>query len=451
MQRSSKCKSTLLMLVLGFTLSPLLLVSGVPTLAATPRLNLKPSHGLPGQMILASGRNFVPGTTGTLILSSDGTELGTFQSDIDGDFQVEFIVPDAPPGDYAVAATTATEEAIDQLEIEQPDVETSSAEEEAAANALQPMPEWMQAAERASAPDLCPAEPARRVDVSDASGLTAALESAEPGDLIALADGIYAGVFVAERSGTADDPIWICGSRNAVIDGGDFGNGYALHITGDYLGVQGITISNALKGIILDNADFVVLAAIEVHTTGHEAVHFRSGSSDNVIRDSDIHNTGLKRDKFGEGVYLGSAVSNWGNYADGKPDLSDRNQVINNRIWDTTSESIDIKEGTTAGLIEGNLMDGSSLSGADSWIDVKGSDYVIRNNQGQNATGDGYQTRVINNMEWGRDNTFEANIAVVNGDGFGFYIHDPVTSNNSVLCTNQVSAAGSGFANLPCA
>ena len=57
---------------------------------------------------------------------------------------------------------------------------------------------------------------------------------------------------------------------------------------------------------------------------------------------------------------------------------------------------------------------------------------------------------VINDMEWGSDNLFDANIAVVNGDGFGFYIHDPETSNNSVLCNNEVTEAGSGFANLEC-
>ena len=414
------------------------------------RLNLKPSHGLPGETIIASGRNFVPGSKGIIIWPTDGSELASFQADDDGDFSAELIVPDAEPGDYEIAAVTPDEAASDQFEVELPDVDTTEAEEEAAASALEPMPEWMIAAKPASDPHSCPAGLPRRVAVATADELTAALATAQPGDLIELADGTYRGLFAVEESGTADDPIWICGSRNAVIDGGDFGNGYALHITGDYVAVQGITVTNALKGIMLDDADHVLLVWIEVHTTGHEAIHFRGGSSDGFVRDSDIHNTGLKRDKFGEGIYLGSAVSNWGNYSDGEPDRSDRNQVIDNRIWDTTSEPIDIKEGTEGGLIEGNVLDGSSLAGADSWIDVKGKDYVIRGNHGENSPGDGYQTHVIDNMEWGKDNTFDANIAVVNGVGLGFYIHDPETSNNTVLCTNQVTAAGSGFANLPC-
>ena len=94
----------------------------------------------------------------------------------------------------------------------------------------------------------------------------------------------------------------------------------------------------------------VVLDGIEVHTIGHEAVHFRTHSTDNVIQRSDIHDTGLDNEKFGEGVYLGTAVSNW-----------DRSTPMANRIgatatgcWATgsgtrRSESVDIKEGTEGG------------------------------------------------------------------------------------------------------
>jgi hypothetical protein len=430
-------------------LSLVLLAMGTfPVAAATPRLNLKPSHGLAGETVVASGRNFSPGVEGQVVWSDEGTALANFRTDAAGDFQVEIVIPDATPGRYAVAATAGSETATDALEIDAP--ERSSEEDAAAAAPLDPMPGWMQKIAMPPMENLCPAAPIRRIEVGDAEGLTTALAAAVPGDVIALAAGTYHGTFVADRSGSAESPIWLCGSRDAVIDGGDFGNGYALHITADHVGIQGITITNALKGVMLDDADFAVLAGIEVHTTGHEAVHFRAHSADNVVRDSDIHNTGLKRDKFGEGIYLGSAVSNWGNYSEGEPDRSDRIQVLNNRIWDVTSEAIDIKEGTTGGLIEGNLMDGSELSGADSWIDAKGSGYLIRNNHGQNASGDGYQTHVINDMAWGSENIFEANTAVVNSDGFGFYIHDPETSGNTVRCSNEVIAAGSGFANVPC-
>jgi hypothetical protein len=124
--------------------------------------------------------------------------------------------------------------------------------------------------------------------------------------------------------------------------------------------------------------------------------------------------------------------------------------VLRNRIWNTSAENVDIKEGTTGGLIEGNSLDGSGLTGADSWIDVKGNDYVIRDNAGVDSPEDGYQTHVINDLDWGRDNVFDHNTADVNGRGFGFYVHDPDESNNTVLCNNEVSDAGSGFANVDC-
>jgi hypothetical protein len=298
--------------------------------------------------------------------------------------------------------------------------------------------------------DTCPVDAARHVNVSDAGELETALADVEPGDVIQLADGTYDGTFVADNDGTADARATLCGSRAAVIDGGDVNGGYALHITADYWTVSGITITNAQKGIILDGANFTLLDQIEVHTIGDEAVHFRAHSSDNVIQDSETPDTGFRREKFGEGVYIGSAVSNWEKYSNGEEDRSDRNQVLRNHIWNTTSEGIDIKEGTTGGLIEGNVLDGSALSGADSWVDVKGNEYVIRDNVGTNSPEDGYQTHVINNLDWGRDNLFERNTAEVNGSGYGFYIHEPDESHNLVRCDNQVADADSGFANVEC-
>ena len=149
--------------------------------------------------------------------------------------------------------------------------------------------------------DACASGSGRPVEISTAGELEAALANARPGDLIRLEDGTYDGTFVADRSGTADAPIALCGTRRAVIDGGDFENGYALHLTADHWVVQGITITNALKGVMLDDADFNLLDRIAVHAIGHEAVHFRTHSSDNVIQDSEIFDTGLKKAKFWRG------------------------------------------------------------------------------------------------------------------------------------------------------
>ncbi len=408
-----------------------------------PSLRLRPNDGPPGLTSVARGRNFIPSASGTIVWSSDGTPLADFIVGDDGSFEVDFVIPDRDAGEYSIAAISGDDIATDQFEIERTDEAIPGDPTSISAIATPPVT-------AAIVPTSCPETAVRTIEVSDAVQLTDALAGAQPGDLIRLSDGDYLGNFTAGNSGTADARITVCGSRAAVINGGDSGNGYALHITGNYWTVHGITINHALKGVMLDGANFTQLIQISVHDTGHEAVHFRTNSSDNVISDSEIHTTGLKRDKFGEGVYVGSAVSNWGKYTAGEPDRSDRNQILRNTIWNTSSENIDIKEGTAGGLIEGNVLVGDGLTRADSWVDIKGNNYVIRGNTGRDSPKDGFQTHVINKMDWGKHNVFERNIAIVNGDGFGFYIHDPETSDNIVSCNNQVTAAESGFATVEC-
>ena len=77
---------------------------------------------------------------------------------------------------------------------------------------------------------------------------------------------------------------------------------------------------------------------------------------------------------------------------DCQPDRSDRNVVKGNKIGQTTAEAVDIKEGTTGGVVEDNTFDGSALSGADSRVDVKGNNWLIKENTGTNSTQDGFQT-----------------------------------------------------------
>jgi hypothetical protein len=409
--------------------------------AASPDLRLRPNDGPAGSVATARGRNFAPGATGSVLWAADGTVLASFTADDTGDFDVKIGIPVVPAGTHTVIARGGAQEATDTFVITEPRA-TPVPTPATASVVASPLP---------LAPnDDCAADAARRIDVHNAAELETALASAQPGDVIQLANGVYPGTFVVAAPGAAAARIALCGTPNAVIDGGDVGNGYALHVTAGYWTIHGLTVTNALKGIMLDDADFVVLDQVTVHTIGHEGVHFRTNSSDNVIQDSQIYDTGRKRDKFGEGVYIGSAVSNWGTYTGGEEDRSDRNAVLRNRIWNTTAESIDVKEGTTGGLIEGNTFDGTQLTGADSWLDLKGNGYLVRANTGTNSPTDGFQTHVINDLPWGRDNVFEQNVAEVSGTGYGFYIHQPDRSNNTVRCDNRVEGAASGYANVPC-
>lgn len=292
--------------------------------------------------------------------------------------------------------------------------------------------------------------PPATVRVTDAGSLSAALATAQPGASIALADGTYSGKFVARTPGTADKPIFLCGGPGAVIDAGGIKGGYALHLDGaSYWRVVGFTLRNGQKGLVTDKGQHNVIQGLTVEQIGDEGIHLRDFSSDNVVQGNTVRRTGLRRDKFGEGIYIGSAQSNWCTNSGCQPDASDRNIVRGNTISETTAESVDIKEGTSRGVLSGNTFDGSAFtdSGADSWVDVKGNNWLIEGNVGHHSPGDGFQTHEIVSG-WGANNVFRANTADVSGPGWGFHITKP--NGNQVSCDNKVTGAAKGLANISC-
>ncbi|MGC0376106.1 right-handed parallel beta-helix repeat-containing protein [Streptomyces sp. SAI-229] len=294
--------------------------------------------------------------------------------------------------------------------------------------------------------------PAATVEVTDAASLEDALDEAAPGDVIHLADGSYEDRFTAKTAGTADRPIWVCGGPGAVIDAGDIKGGYAFHLDGaDHWRLVGFTVRNGQKGVMADQVEHAVIQGLTVERIGDEAIHLRDFSSDNVVRDNTIRDTGLRKPKFGEGVYIGTAESNWCTVTRCKPDNSDRNVVSGNHISAVTAEAVDIKEGTTGGVLTRNTFDGSALSGShnDSWVDVKGNGWTVSFNTGRHSTEDGFQTHEILDG-WGKDNTFRGNTAHVDGSGYGFHF-TPDDNGNKLTCDNKATGATKGLANTDCA
>ncbi|GGK17825.1 hypothetical protein GCM10010124_07990 [Pilimelia terevasa] len=294
----------------------------------------------------------------------------------------------------------------------------------------------------------CPA-PTRTA--RDAGDLQTAVDAARPGDSVRLADGVHPGRLVVRVSGTAAAPIHICGGPAAVLDGSGTGSGYVVHLDGAaHVRLVGLTVRNGLKGVVADRTRFAQLRALTVERTGDEGIRLREFSTDNLVVDSVVRATGLRHPEFGEGVYIGSAQTQWCAVSGCAPDASDRNVVRDNRIAQTAAEAVDVKEGTTAGQILGNTFDGARLAGAyaDSWVDVKGNGWTVAGNRGRRSRGDGFQTHEIL-PGWGRDNVFSANVAEVAGPGFGFRLTP--ASTNRVTCDNTVTGAARGVANIPCA
>lgn len=304
-------------------------------------------------------------------------------------------------------------------------------------------------------PTLQPVDcPAPTTTVTSSDELSAALTAASPGQVIRMADGTYEGNFVASVSGAPAAPIFLCGGRGAVLDGGGTSKGYVFHLNGaTNWRLVGFTVRNGQKGVMTDGTTGTIIQDLAVDTIGDEGVHLRRNSTDNLVVGNDISGTGQRRAKFGEGVYIGTAVSNWCTISNCLPDRSDRNVIAGNRIGNTAAENIDVKEGTTGGLLVDNDFDGTGVTAADSWIDVKGTAWTIRGNRGVNAPLDGFQTHQIEDR-WGERNLFEANTisgtAQTNDRGkpaYGIALR-PV-GGNIVRCDNRVSG-GIEFANVEC-
>lgn len=290
------------------------------------------------------------------------------------------------------------------------------------------------------------------IDVRTAGELAQALGSASAGTMIRLPDSEIRGAFKSNTSGSAQKPIVLCGTRQATLSANDTAT--VLLLEGDYWILSGFTVTGGQKGILLDGAQHNLLTDLSVHGTGNEAVHFRMGSSDNVLEWSEIFDTGNANAEFGEGVYIGSAVSQWEKFTGSAstPDRADRNVVRSNKIGpNVRAELIDVKEGTTGGSIQNNTFNGAGIddSGfADSWVDVKGNGYTIEGNQGMTSPADGFQVHVVEDG-WGNDNVFRMNRATVNAAGYGFRISESA-SGTVVACNNMVTGAGAGLSNIGC-
>jgi chitodextrinase len=319
------------------------------------------------------------------------------------------------------------------------------------------------------------------VDVSTAAQLQAALAAAAPGQTIRMAAGTYRGSFVVNgRAGTATQRITLSGPRDAVLvnDGptgvapscptptAGWDSGYGLWLFGSpYWNLTGFTVQESKKGIVVDDSHHTTIDAVSVHHLDEEAVHFRRSSADGVIRNSTITDTGLVQPGYGEGVYLGSANSNWACHGNnGGIDRSDRVQVLNNRIGpNVAAEAVDVKEGTYEGVIRGNTFDGQGISGqnsADSWVDVKGIGYLIEDNTGTfrspGTFANGYETHNTSTtptLPNGCGNTWRNNRSDLGGVG-QYAINITSVSKctampNVVHSSNTVAGAVKGLTNAP--
>jgi hypothetical protein len=297
---------------------------------------------------------------------------------------------------------------------------------------------------------------ASTIYVKTAAELKKAIKNAKPGDIIEMADGEYLGKFKIEEgiNGLPGNPIVLRGSEKAILTTGDTSSGYGLHAAGNnYWHFKGFTISDCKKAFILDKSNYNVIDGLTIRKTSEEGIHFRVHSSYNVVKNCKVYDIGLLKPAYGEGCYIGSAVSNWGRYTEGKSDTCNYNIVENNIFGPgVAAEAIDIKEGTSYNIVRGNTFYGKGQQGVnsgDSWMEVKGNYNLIENNTGHDALKDGFQV-TIKAEGWGAHNIFKNNTCNVNGAGYGIHIQllNGTANGNKVYRNNKITNAASGLTNI---
>lgn len=328
-----------------------------------------------------------------------------------------------------------------------------------------------------------PAPTPQTRNVSTAEELQTAMNVANPGDTIVMAASTtFTGSFTApNRKGTATNPITLTGPSTTIVDGAA-GTGYCIalfrcsywHVTG------GFKVRNNLKGVMLDISDHCDIDGLEIYNIKQEGLHVRNDSTYNTIRNNTIHDTGTQDPGFGEGMYVGSAVSNWGSIGAPKsrvpdaqvgfPDKSDHNSFLNNNVYNVPAECIDVKEGTFGTIIQGNTWNGSMILGANSavqWVDIKGESCLVKNNVGTTIITNGYSTafpdipsvfksayvdgygNIQPGIILGSNNTFDGN--TINGGsatGYGVEVRFVENVGNVVYDNNTQTGMALGLTNI---
>ncbi len=235
-----------------------------------------------------------------------------------------------------------------------------------------------------------------------------AIDLAQPGYEIRLADGEYDQDVETVLSGSPSAPIVITGSHNAIIRGA--GRSRVFQIHHDYIHLTGFTIDglhgdpnnkfgyrDKLLYIVSeqqgDGVTGIKVMNMTFRNAGGEALRIKYLASDIEIAHNTFERIGVYDYEFndggknGEGVYIGTSPSQLWKNPDDRVDTS--NDIwIHHNFMDTYNEGVNTKEGAHNILVEYNTITGSLDKNAGG-VNIQGEDSIVRYNEIYDVAGAG--------------------------------------------------------------
>ena len=291
-----------------------------------------------------------------------------------------------------------------------------------------------------------------------------ALDAVQPGDTIYLGDGDYFQALITKRHGTANAPITIVGSANAVLRGAA-NEGRIFQINHDYYVLDGWTINGhdgsgnstgdyrdkllyvhgqaaAYGGEVRRGPRGLEVRNMRFMNAGGECIRLRYFVQQANIHHNTISNCGIYDfvlnggGKNGEGIYIGTAADQWG---DGKnptneADGSNANYVHHNVFNTQGNECTEVKEGGTGNIIEYNDCTGNKDPEAAGFAS-RGDGNIFRYNTIYGHVGGGlrFGGHVVNGYQFGVRNAAYGNTIYANSAGgikFQVKPQEPICGNN---------------------
>lgn len=285
----------------------------------------------------------------------------------------------------------------------------------------------------------------RTVVVSTASELVAAIQRASPGDVITLGQSVrYGGSFSIKSSGRSDCRIEVRGPHVAekylpVIDGGGYGTDAAgITITGDFVTVADLTVTNVRRGIVVDGARDAQITGVGVSYVGEEGVVVANGATGLRFSRSWVLFTGRSDPGHGYGIVIGAI----GSSKDGCTD----NAILDSRfLHDIPKQALVISHGSDRTLVQKTQFHTASMTKAASANTILSDDnrYILNSV----VHWEGVPTSVVDGMiiEGSRNFIQGSMFGVFNENGYGVRVR---SGDGNRVCMSNTVTRGKAVSNV---